>query len=219
MPLRGADDRRRAQPHQLPARRRRRRLHPRPWGGAGAHRRQGVLGRRQGGPGEGQGTAAGHRHRRSPGAGRRAHRRDHLRGLHRRRRCGFQVAAPRRRVGVVLVELHLRNHRRSKGRRLPPPGALPQYLRHDHRVAHAGAPGLPVDPAHVPRHGVVFPVGGDGARRHPRHAAPHGAQGHIRRHRRAPGRLHVRRPRRAQHDRQLQGQPRSAPPSTTLPTS
>ena len=204
MPLRGADDRRRAQSHQLPARRRRRRLHPRPWGGPGAHRRQGVLGRCQGGPGKGQGTAAGLRHRRSPGARRRAHRRGHLRGLHRRRRSGIQVAPPRRRVGGVFVELHLWNHRRSQGRRLSPQRALPQHVRHDHRMAHAGAPGLPMDPAHVPRHGMVFPVGGDGTRRHPRHAAPYGAQGHFRRHRRAPGRLHVRRPRCAQHDCQLQ---------------
>ena len=86
-----------------------------------------------------QGEAARDRLRR-PGVlrARRAAGRDRVRGLPRRGRPGLRLADARRRVGRDRAQLHLRHHRRSQGRRLPPSRRLPpRHGQHRHRRAWA----------------------------------------------------------------------------------
>ena len=91
--LRSADGRRRAQHHQHAARRRHRRLWLRPRRNQGADHRSRIFQGGEGGAGDLQGQAAGHRLRR-PGIyrRRRAPGQHRIRGIPARGRCGFRLA-------------------------------------------------------------------------------------------------------------------------------
>ena len=97
------------------------------------------------------------------------------------------------RVGGDLAQLHVRHHRQSQGRRLPPPRRGADVLRQRPGHRHDQASGVPVDAADVPLQRLVLPVDGLDGRRHAR-LPPLGArQGHVRRHRRPPRHAPLRR--------------------------
>ena len=122
--------------------------------------------RGQGGAGARQGKAAGDRLRRSGIFRRgRAHRRDRIRGIRRAGRCRLRLGDAERRMGRDLAQLHLRHHRRSQGRRLPPPRRLSARRRQCADRRHGQARRLSVDPADVPLQRLVLPVDHVGGRR------------------------------------------------------
>ena len=162
--------------HRLPARPRR---------SQGADRRPRVLQAGEGGAGARQGEAAGHRlrrsgiHRRGRAAGH-----DRIRGFHRGRRSGLRLDDAGRRVGRDRAQLHLRHHRRSQGRGLPPSRRLSARDRQRAHRQHGQALRLSLDAADVPLQRLVLPVDDLGGRRHPCLPAPGARAGDVRRDRR-----------------------------------
>ena len=167
MPLRRADDARRAQHAQYAARCADHRLLARPCRGQGRHRRPRILQGDEGGAGAVQGQAFGDRLRRSgifrP---RRAAGRDRIRGLRRARRSRLRLADAAGRVGRHRAQLHLGHHRRSERRGLSPPRRLPPGGWQCRDLLHGQAPGLSVDAADVPLQRLVLPVVDLGRGRH-----------------------------------------------------
>ena len=99
--LRGADDRRGAEPDQHPPRCAARRLLPRAWRGQAAAGRPRVPCHHRPGAGEARRQAADrHRHRRRRDGGRAELRQRRVRGLHRRGRPGVRLCRPRRTSGT-----------------------------------------------------------------------------------------------------------------------
>ena len=61
-------------------------------------------------------------------------------------------------MGCHLVELYVWHHREPQGRGLQSPGYISERRGQYHVLAHAGPPGVFVDPANVPLQWLVFPV-------------------------------------------------------------
>ncbi len=194
MPLRRADDRRGAQHHQHPARRRDHRLPARPCRDQGADHRPRILQGDEGGARARQGEAAGDRLRRS-GIHRRgrAARRDRVRGFRRGGRSGLRLEDARRRMGRDLAQLHVRHHRRSQGRGLSPSRRLSAGDRQRADRRHGQAPRLSLDAADVPLQRLVLSVDDLGGGRHACVPAPGARAGDVRRDRRPQGDASVRR--------------------------
>ena len=126
--------------------------------------------------------AAGDRHRRPLGLGRRSARRDDLRGLPRYRRPRVRLDPARRRVGRDRAELHLRDHRQPQGRGAAPSRGLPERGQQCGHLEHAALPGLPVDAADVPLQRLVLSVDRGDAGGHQRVPAAGRGAGGLRAH-------------------------------------
>ena len=79
----------------------------------------------------------------------------------------LRVDAAGRRKQRDRAQLHLRHHRQSEGRGLPPSRHVPGIGRQHHGLAAAPEAGLPLDPADVPLQRLVLSVVGGGDGRHP----------------------------------------------------
>ena len=194
MPLRRADDRRGAQHHQHPARRRRHRLPARPRRRQSADHGPRVLQAGKGGACARQGETAGDRLRRPRIQRRgRAAGHDRIRGFHRGGRSRLCMENARRRVGRDHAQLHVGHDRRPQGRGLSPPRRLsPRHRQRAHRQP-GQALRLSLDPADVPLQRLVLPVDDLGGRRHACLPAPGARAGDVRRHRRSQGHASLRR--------------------------
>ena len=184
--LRRADDGRRPERAQHPARRGRHRLHPRPWrveAGAGRQRAR-APSRRRARPNAGHAPAGRRVCRPDSGCARHRHRHG-LWGLHRRGRPGARLEHAGGRVGRHRAQLYVGHDRQPQGRRLPPPWR--GIARHRQRRArgHDGGDRLSLDAADVPLQRMVLPLGRLARRRHACVPAPGAGAGHLRRHRRA----------------------------------
>ena len=209
--------RRRAQLAQHPARRRRHRLHPQARGSQGAADRPRVLRGHQGGAGAARNQAAGHRHRRSSGRGRRIDRRNDLRGLPGRRRPRLPLSTAQGRVAGHRPQLHLRHDRQPERRRLLAPGRLPERGEQQHDLGHAPLPDLSLDPADVPLQRLVLPLDDHRPGRHPRLPAPGRSGRHLRGHRRPRRHPPLRRAHRHGADAQCAGGDPPLRPITASP--
>ena len=185
--FRRSDDGRRAQYAQHAPRCRDDCVHAEACRGEGAGDRHRVRRDRGGGARADGREAARDRHRRSARSGRQAARQAGLRGVHRRRRSGIRMAAPGRRVGRDLAQLHVGHDRQSEGGRLSPSRRVSQCAVEHHRLGDAAPRGLPVDAADVPLQRLVLRLDDGRQRRRQRLLAARRGEGGAGRHPRAQG--------------------------------
>ena len=74
-------------------------------------------------------------------------------------RSRLRAALSGRRVAGDLAQLHLGHHGAAEGRRLPPPRRLSERDRRHPGLGHGAAPGLSLDPTHVPLQWLVLSLG------------------------------------------------------------
>ena len=85
----------------------------------------------------------------------------------------------RRRAGPDHDQLHVGDHGEAQGRRLHPPGRLPEQPRGGHALRAHRRLGLPLDAPDVPLQRLVHGVGGDRHRRPPRLPARGARRPHL----------------------------------------